>query len=159
MLKGYHSRIDEEGVAVDAPAAKKRRGRRASQPQGQKPDAKSQMPDNQTPEIKIGTAKQQAIKNILMSATPSSFRSMTTHLSFTGGERRSALSPEVLAWKHLWTGSQAPEGQTPTEPEEIARRASAATARKSLPSRIMPFDCTDLLHMFALLCWVWSAGV
>ena len=138
ILVGYHAQVDAEGVVVDAPASKKRRGRR--QKQNQKEAGSCQMPDDSM-EIKIGSLKQQAVKNILMYCTPESYRMMCCHMSnfVGGGERQSALRAEALSWKHFWPGSPPPPDQIPNEAEEVARRSAAGVARKLLPERVTCF--------------------
>ena len=133
LLSGFHAQVDSEGLVVEAPKKKQRRGRRAQTQGG------SQMPVEETSEIKIGTQKQQAIKNVLMGCTPESFRMMCCHLSnfVGGGEKRSALTPEVLAWRHLWPMSPVPDGQAPSEAEEVARRSAAGVTKRLLPDRVM----------------------
>ena len=138
ILVGYHAQVDAEGVVVDAPASKKRRGRR--QKQNQKEAGSCQMPGDSM-EIKIGSLKQQAVKNILMYCTPESYRMMCCHMSnfVGGGERQSALRAEALSWKHFWPGSPPPPDQIPNEAEEVARRSAAGVARKLLPERVTCF--------------------
>ena len=98
------------------------------------------MPDDSM-EIKIGSLKQQAVKNILMYCTPESYRMMCCHMSnfVGGGERQSALRAETLSWKHFWPGSPPPPDQIPNEAEEVARRSAAGVARKLLPERVTCF--------------------
>lgn len=145
ILAGFHKQVDAEGVCADAPAKKKQRKGRRKVSSGS-----AQAPVDVGPEeaeIKIGTQKQQAIKNILLRSTPESYRMMCRHLSnfVRGGEKRSAVTPEVLAWKHLWPMSSPPEGQSPSEAEEIARRTAAGVTRRLLPDRVtlLDFACPD----------------
>ena len=86
--------------------------------------------------MKIGTTKKDAIKNILNYATPASYKIVMHQTSFAGGDKRSGLTDFVLFWKHLWTASPPPDGQIPTEAEEVARRSNASVARKLLPERV-----------------------
>ena len=136
LVLGYHKRVDQEGVVVEQPVSKKRRGRRQvkaqADPKAAADSSQCQLP---LPEIKIGSTKLSAIRNILNFATPESYKSMMHHMSFAGGER-SALTENVLAWRHLWTSSPPPDGQVPTEPEEIARRSAVRMQRKLLPDRV-----------------------
>lgn len=130
LLCNFDTRVDLEGVVVDGPVAKKRRkGRRVS---GSKDEQKALSSDEL--EIKIGAQKRTAIKNILLWATPESYRMMCVRLSnfVGGGERRSAVTPEVLAWKYFWTMSPSPDGQSPSEAEEVARRQ----CKKMVPDRV-----------------------
>ena len=56
LLKGYETKVDEEGVAVEPPLAKKRRGRRAP---SKKDDSQTSQPapDGNRSEIRIGTSQ------------------------------------------------------------------------------------------------------
>ena len=134
IMRGYERKVDQEGVVVEQPVAKKRRGRR--QAKNAKDEAASAAQAESSPEVKVGTTKKDAIKNILNYATPTSYKSMMHHVSFAGGEKRSALTDVILAWKHLWTTSLPPDGQIPSEAEEVARRSNASVARKLLPERV-----------------------
>ena len=137
ILKGYHTQVDREGVIVEQPV-KKRRGRRQTKDDGKKENVTGQ--NERQPEIKIGTTKQAAIKNLLNYVTPEAYQAMMYHVSFSGGERRSAFTESVLAWKHLWTTSAPPDNMVPSEPEEVARRSAAAMQRKMLPDRVTHLD-------------------
>ena len=47
-----------------------------------------------------------------------------------------ALPDSILGWKCLCPGSMPPEGQVPSEAEEIARRAAASAAAKLIPPNL-----------------------
>ena len=98
-------------------------------------------------EVRIGTAKQNAIKQVLQLASPESYKSMLLHVSVCGGERRSSLTDTVLNWKHLWPGSAAPESQVPNALEELARKAGAAAAEKLVPKGLTTLGFKTLPHM------------
>ena len=87
-------------------------------------------------EIKIGTTKQTAIKNVLNYCTFESYRALQCHLSFFS---ESSVNESVLSWKHLWPTSMPADGMFPSEAEEYARRAGAAAAAKLVPPRLMCF--------------------
>ena len=156
ILRGYHNRVDKEGVVVEQPVAKKaRRGRRVSKNAPGKDE--STLSADQQPEVKIGTTKREAIKNILNFATPESYKAMMHHTSFCGGDKRSALTDNVLAWKHLWTTSPPPDGQVPTEAEEVARRANASMTKRLLPERVTPLGCFYMLNPFMLFLFIFRS--
>lgn len=134
MIQGYHAKVDEEGVDVKI-ARKPRKGRRVQQTQ--KTDARSQKSDGPQQEVKVGTQKMTAIKNILMGCTPKSYKDMVLHMSVTEGEAKSALTDSVLAVKWIFPGTPPPEGQVPTDLEELARRQAATTALKLIPAKLM----------------------
>jgi len=56
----------------------------------------------------------------------------------------SALPDSILGWKFLYPGSMPPEGQVPSEAEEIARRAAASAAAKLIPSNLTTLSYSNL---------------
>ena len=109
-------------------------------------------------EIKIGTAKQTAIKHMLNYCTFESYRALQCHLSFFS---ESSVNESVLSWKHLWPTSMPADGMFPSEAEEYARRAGAAAAAKLVPPRLMCFCSKNsfiyvylsvYIHMYIYMC-------
>lgn len=131
MVQGYHDQVSAEGVDVKI-TKKARKGRRVQQ----QPDAKNQMSSGPQHEIKIGTQKLTAVKNILMGCTPRSYQDMMHHMSVMEGEAKSALTDFVLSVKWIYPGTPPPEGQVPTDLEEMARRQAASTALKLIPAKL-----------------------
>ena len=129
--------------------------------------------------MRIGTAKQAAVKAMLAGLTPMSYQALNTHMSMMKGEPgsnidilshvilvrffvflfhvllaaikedRCAFSDAVLGWKFLWPGSPPAEGQVPSEAEEIARR-SAVNATKHVRSERL--TCLGLITHFVSSC-------
>ena len=156
LLKGYENKVDAEGVAVEPPMAKKRRGRRAPT---KKDDSQTSQPapdGNRGSEIRIGTVKVTAIKNLLMWVTPQAYKMMMHHSSVCGGERRSAFTEAVLAWRHLWPGSPPAEGMMPNEAEEFARRGAAAMQKKLLPDRVTSLGFALVFNFMQFLVLVFG---
>ena len=114
-------------------AVKRRRVKRTQDSGKQDSNAELAVKDR---EIKIGTAKQTAIKHMLNYCTFESYRALQCHLSFFS---ESSVNESVLSWKHLWPTSMPADGMFPSEAEEYARRAGAAAAAKLVPPRLMCF--------------------
>ena len=113
---------------------KKRKSRRQSaKATTDAPTSGTQANDNV--EIKIGQAKQRAIRNILSFASPKSYLLMQTHQSILG-VLRSGVTDQILSWKHMWPTSAPCPDMMPNEAEEIARQSAAQVARKSVCSRL-----------------------
>ena len=108
-------------------AVKRRRVKRTQDSGKQDSNAELAVKDR---EIKIGTAKQTAIKHMLNYCTFESYRALQCHLSFFS---ESSVNESVLSWKHLWPTSMPADGMFPSEAEEYARRAGAAAAAKLVP--------------------------
>ena len=90
---------------------------------------------NDNVEIKIGQAKQRAVRNILSFASPKSYLLMQAHQSILG-VLRSGITDQILSWKHMWPTSAPSPDMMPNEAEEIARQSAAQVARKSVCSRL-----------------------
>ena len=84
--------------------------------------------------IKIGSAKQSAIKCILTNVSPKSYSLLCSHLAFSHGQRNSGISDQLLSLDWIWPGSMAP--RLPTDAEDVARRAAAPVARRIIPSHL-----------------------
>ena len=131
MIENYHKAVDEEGVHCDEPAPKRiRKGRRVNKVNAPT-EARETADDVQ--EVKVGTNRATAIRNLLQFATDKSFQLLISHLSVMG-LAKSALSDNMLNCKALWPVSQPAEGFMPSAAEEVTRQAG----RKSqlLPKRL-----------------------
>ena len=131
MIENYHKAVDEEGVHCDEPAPKRlRKGRRVNKVNAPT-EARETADDVQ--EVKVGTNRATAIRNLLQGATDKSFQLLISHLSVMGAAK-SALSDSMLNCKALWPVSQPAEGFMPSAAEEVTRQAG----RKSqlLPKRL-----------------------
>ena len=125
-------------------ASKRRRVKRTADSGKQDSNSEAAVKDR---EIKIGTQKQNAIKNMLSYCTFESYRALQCHLSFFS---ESSVNESVLSWKHLWTTSLPADGMCPSEAEEYARRAGATAAAKLVPPRLMCL-CLSFIHLLWLM--------
>ena len=138
LIHGFHMQVEQEGVGDQPAVVPKRKGRRSTK-KVTEPDANA--PLNQTAaEVRIGTTKQSAVRQVLMYASPDSYKAMLLHVSVCGGQHKSALSDTVLNTKWLWPGSTPPQSQIPNDLEELARRSSAKASNKMLPQGLMHPD-------------------
>ena len=128
-------------------AVKRRRVKRTQDSGKQDSNAELAVKDR---EIKIGTAKQTAIKHMLNYCTFESYRALQCHLSFFS---ESSVNESVLSWKHLWPTSMPADGMFPSEAEEYARRAGAAAAAKLVPPRLMCFcSKNSFIYVYLTQC-------
>ena len=126
----YHDRLDSEGIHVDEQPAK--RARRSRRVRAEKIETR-ETADSQA-EVRLGTARQSAIKNLLLHSTTRSFQALEKHISYIGGVSRSAVSDTMLNFKGLWPGSCASESWFPSPAEEATRNAARRT--EVIPKRL-----------------------
>ncbi|CAE7456581.1 unnamed protein product [Symbiodinium natans] len=116
ILAGYNDKVENEGIEV-LPAKKKRK--RAGRAPAQSADGQTEGTGDQE-SVKLGTLRQQAIKNILMGWTKRAWLLASSHVSWAQGATSSALSDAVLTWKFLYTGSDTPPSWRPTDCQSLA---------------------------------------
>lgn len=131
ICERYHNMLDEEGAHMDeAPAKRPRRGRRVRAVQN--PEVRDAA--EAVAQVRLGTSRQTAIKNLLMYATDVSFQCFEKHISYIGGISKSAISDALLSCKTLWPGSNPSDAWLPTAAEEVTRNASRKT--EVLPKKL-----------------------
>jgi hypothetical protein len=139
LQAGYLRRVEETGVEMGPPAKKQRRGRRkpASMPAASEGDS-SQV---EVEGLRFGATRITAIRNILSHCTLESFTAMEVHLCFAGNFKYSALSDQMLSWKHLWPGSAPPPENLPNEAQEVARQSTAKALKELTPKGLASSPC------------------
>ena len=130
MQQRYHDRLDLEGIHVDEQPAK--RARKSRRVKAEKIETR-ETADGQT-EVRLGTSRQTAIRNLLLHATSRSFQAFEKHISYIGGVSNSAVSDSMLSFKGLWPGSCANESWFPSPAEEVTR--NAARRSEIIPKRL-----------------------
>ena len=134
VTSSYEAAVDEEGVVM-APAAKRqRRGRRCARTALDIAGGNSTLED--PAQIRIGSLKLTAIKNILAYATTTSFTTLSTHLVWAGDYKYSGLSDNILAHKHLWPGSTPNQTVLPQHSQLQMCLATQKLADSMAPARL-----------------------
>lgn len=150
VTSAYDAQVDDEGIVMGPVAKRPRRGRRSSKSSLDTGLATSSPLDDQAQsQIKIGTQKLAAIKNVLSHATDKSFKLMTTHSVWAGDFRSSGLSDAMHAHKHMWPGSVPNPTMLPTAGQLQINLASQKSSEMMVPARLT----TALLYYEAELTY------
>ena len=134
VTSSYEAAVDEEGVVMSPAAKRQRRGRRCARTALDIAGGNSTLDD--PAQIRIGSLKLTAIKNILAYATEASFTTLSTHLVWAGDYKYSGLSDNILAHKHLWPGSMPNQTVLPQPNQLQICLATHKIAEKMAPQRL-----------------------
>ena len=160
VVTGYKAKLDEAAVDMGPAVKRARKGRRAPKAAASNASGGHQpVQDESDTSMQIGSLRLAALKNILMHATPTSFKIMEQHLAFAGNAKYSALSDAALASKFIWPGSSPPPEYQPSEAMEAARRANAKFAMGMVPKALksMPLDYESPLTIAEHECLIQKA--
>ena len=115
FIHTYEQHSDVQAYDMTAPTTKRRRlGRQGVRPSGSLGD------DSKEDTVKLGSKRQQAMKNVLGKISAEGFLRWQEHLGWVGIWKYNALQDPTAALDSMWPGSQLPKERRPSDLQQIA---------------------------------------